>query len=294
MFRRKYTDSSYSFILAYVDDLLALAETASERNNIVKELQNMFEVRVTDKVNLFLGVHLGWDLDSEGRPLSLKLRQPLYIEGMLRRFGLENSKPARTPMVESFFPSFATEPEKSVIEVELYQQMIGSLLYLAFRTHLDILAPVLILARFQNAPTRYCHRTAKRVLRYPRGSCDVCITYSTGNMRIQAFVDSDYAGGVVDRKSMSGYLIKLGNATCIWGSKKQASVALSTCEPEYFAMVLASKEVMWLTRVLDEAGLKPNSEVPLQAAIGWATGEPCPSEKELSILTFVFILSANF
>ena len=39
MFRRKYTDSSYSFILAYVDDLLVLAETASEKNNIVKELQ---------------------------------------------------------------------------------------------------------------------------------------------------------------------------------------------------------------------------------------------------------------
>ena len=54
VFRRKYTDSSYSFILAYVDDLLVLAETASEKNKIVKELQNMFEVRVADKVELFL------------------------------------------------------------------------------------------------------------------------------------------------------------------------------------------------------------------------------------------------
>ena len=42
-------------------------------------------------------------------------------------------------------------------------------------------------------------------------------------------------------------------------------------------MSLASKEVLWLTRVLDEAGLKSDSEVPLrsdnQAAIDWATGE---------------------
>ena len=97
-----------------------LAETASEKTNIVKELQNMFEVRVADKVNLFLGVHLGWELDSEGRPVSLKLSQPLYIEGMLRRFGLENSKPARTPMVQSFFPSFATEPDKSVTKVFIF------------------------------------------------------------------------------------------------------------------------------------------------------------------------------
>ena len=173
-------------------------------------------MRVADKVNLFLGVQLGWELESEGRPLSLKLSQPLYIEGMLRRFGLENSKPAPTPMVEKFFPSFSTETDKSIVDVELYQQMIGSLLYLALRTRLDILAPVLILARFQNAPTRYCHRAAKRVLRYLRGSCDVGITYRTGSMRIRAFVDADYAGDVIDRKSMSGYLIKLGNATCIW------------------------------------------------------------------------------
>ena len=37
-------------------------------------------------------------------------------------------------MVESFFPSFGTEPEMSVVDVELFRQMIGSLLYLALRT----------------------------------------------------------------------------------------------------------------------------------------------------------------
>ena len=40
VFRCNYTDSSYSFISTYVDDLLVLTETASEKNNIVKELQN--------------------------------------------------------------------------------------------------------------------------------------------------------------------------------------------------------------------------------------------------------------
>ena len=46
-------------------------------------------------------------------------------------------------------------------------------------------------------------------------------------------------------------------------------------------MNLSSKEILWLTRVLTEAGLEPNSEVPLlsdnQATIGWATGERCQS-----------------
>ena len=60
MFRRKFTSSSYSFILAYVDDLLILAAAAFEKNKIVKELQNMFEVRVADKFNLNLSGSI-WD-----------------------------------------------------------------------------------------------------------------------------------------------------------------------------------------------------------------------------------------
>lgn len=37
---------------------------------------------------------------------------------------------------------------------------------------------------------------------------------------LKPYMDSDYAGDTNDGKSMSGYLIKLGNTTCIWSSKK--------------------------------------------------------------------------
>ena len=44
----------------------------------------------------------------------------------------------------------------------------------------------------------------------------------------------------------------------------------------------ASKEIVWLTRVLTEAGLEPNSEVPLrsdnQAAIGCQRGDTTTAE----------------
>ena len=61
-------------------------------------------------------------------------------------------------------------------------------------------------------------------------------------------------------------------------------------------MVLASKKIIWLTRVLDEAGLKTNSEVTLrsnnQAAIGWETAKRCLSGRAKH-LTFAFILLEN-
>ena len=285
VFRRKCVDGMfYEYILVYVDDLLVLAHTTAARNAIVEELKSLYKLRVADGVTLFLGVQLKWTTDSHGHLTSLKMYQPQYTESTLRRFGLQESKPALTPMIESFFTGLDAEDDKTVVDVERYQQMIGCLLYLALRSRPDILVSVLILARFQNAPTAYCHRGAKRVLRYLRGSTDFGMFYSTGSLDMNSFVDSDYAGDTVDRKSMSGYLVKLGEATVMWGAKKQTAVALSTCEAEYHAMTEVAQEVIWIRRVLQESGLKVVTErVPIksdnQAAIGWATSEKCPSKR---------------
>ena len=81
---------------------------------------------------------------------------------------------------------------------------------------------------------------------------------------------------------MSGYMVKLGNAMVMWGSRKQTTVAISTCEAEYYAMTPASQEVISISRVVKETGI--NSKhigVPMrsdnQAAIRWAVSEKGPS-----------------
>ena len=160
--------------------------------------------------------------------------------------------------------------------------MIGCLLYIGQRSRPDILVAVLILARFQNCPTAYCHRGVKRILRYLRGSTDFGITYIPGNIDMQCFVDSDHAGDTVDRKSMSGYMVKLDDALVMWGSKKQSTVAISTCEAEYYAMTPASQEVISISRVMKEIGMRGKFVgVPMrsdnQAAIRWAVSEKGPS-----------------
>lgn len=116
-----------------------------------------------------------------------------------------------------------------MVSDELFQQTLGSLLYLALRTRPDILVAVLILAQFQNAPTAYCHRGDKRILRYPRGTVNVGLSYYAGGLDLSSCVDSDYAGGTIDPKSMSGYVVKHGKALVMRARKRQTAVALSTC-----------------------------------------------------------------
>lgn len=48
-------------------------------------------------------------------------------------------------MIQSFYTGLAEESNWSVVHVETYQEMVGSLMYLLLRTRLDILGPVSIL-----------------------------------------------------------------------------------------------------------------------------------------------------
>ena len=274
VFRRKV--GVLSFILVYVDDMLILSTTQEEVDRIVAELQDLYKLRRSEEIDLFLGVRLQWKLDTKGVVTSLHMSQKAYVESVLRRFGMATCKPAITPMVEKFFEGYDADEDQSQVNTELYQKMIGSLLYLALRTRPDILVSVLILARFQQKPTGYCLRAAKRVLRYLKGTSDYALMYTSGTCDLSVFVDSDYAGDTTDRKSTTGYMVKLGETLVYWGARKQASVARSTCEAEYLALSDASKEVLWLRRLLNEMGMGINSPTPLrsdnESAISWAVG----------------------
>ena len=78
-----------------------------------------------------------------------------------------------------------------------------------------------------------------------------------------------------DHKSMSGFVFMLGGAAISWSLKKQISVALLSTEAEYIAAAHATKEVIWLRRLLTDLGLDLNSPTTLHIdnqsaiAIAW-------------------------
>jgi hypothetical protein len=55
-------------------------------------------------------------------------------------------------------------------------------------------------------------------------------------MVIAGFTDSDYGNGIASRRSVLGYMVKLGNSTISWRSQDQKSVSTSTIEADYIAL----------------------------------------------------------
>jgi hypothetical protein len=75
---------------------------------------------------------------------------------------------------------------------------------------------------------------------------------SSVDMSLQGYVDVDWAGSAVDRKSTSGFFFTLGTSMVFWCSGKQSSVALSTTKVEYIALRVAVHEAMWLRKLLTD------------------------------------------
>jgi hypothetical protein len=76
------------------------------------------------------------------------------------------------------------------------------------------------------------------------------------------YLDADYVGCKVDRKSTSGTCQFLKRPLISWSSKKQNSVALSTAEAEYDTAGSCCAQLLWMRQTLKDYGYSMN-HIPL-------------------------------
>eukprot|EP00253_Pinus_taeda_P025204 PITA_25204 len=93
---------------------------------------------------------------------------------------------------------------------------------------------------------------AKNLLRYLCGTITYGLRYTAGDVGLLGYIDADWAGSVVDRKSTSGCCFSLGSTSISWMSRKQKLMALSTAEAEYIAASMATCEAVWLRKLFSE------------------------------------------
>jgi hypothetical protein len=118
-------------------------------------------------------------------------------------------------------------------------------------------------ARFQSDPQE-CHLVAVRcILRYLVHTPYIGLWYLKGyTFDLIGYLDSDYAGCKVDRKSTLVTCQFLGSSLVSWSSKKQTSVALSTTEAEYVGVGKCCTQLLWMRQNLWDFGYNL-SKVPL-------------------------------
>ena len=115
----------------------------------------------------------------------------------------------------------------------------------------DISYAVNVLSQFMSQSRQTHWIAAKHVLRYLRGIVGYGPRYaSCVDMRLPGYVDVDWPGSAVERKSTFGCCFTLEPAMVSWCNKKQSSVALSTAKAEYIALSVAVRETVCLRNLL--------------------------------------------
>src|SRR5690606_12649422 len=140
-----------------------------------------------------------------------------------------------------------------------YGELVGSLIYATKCTRPDINFAVHYAARFNHSFRREHRKSAKRTLAYLKQTQHFSLQYSkNASPELVGYVDADWARDQSDRKSVYGYVFMLAGAAITWKTKKQVSVALSTCEAEYYGMSEAAQEATYLRHILDFIHLSPS------------------------------------
>ncbi|KAJ4724427.1 Retrovirus-related Pol polyprotein from transposon TNT 1-94 [Melia azedarach] len=238
------------------DDMLIAAENKSDVQKLKDLLSVEFEMKDLGAARKILGMEIYRDRSKK----KLFLSQKGYIQKILSRFGMSTAKPIDTPSAANAHLSVAFAP-KSVEEKEYmsrvpYTSAVGSLMYAMVCTRPDLAQSVSVVSRFMGEPGKEHWQAVKRIFRYLKGTFDVGLIYRGDTQcLVTGFSDSDYAGDVDSRRSMTGYVFTLGSSVVSWKATLQPTVTLSTTEAEYMALTEAAKEGIWLKGLVSDLGL---------------------------------------
>jgi len=73
-------------------------------------------------------------------------------------------------------------------------------------------------------------------------------------LQVHGYMDVDWAGNVLERRSTSGFMFSFGSGAISWNSKKQPTVTLSNTEAEYRGAIIVACEIVWLQKLLSDLG----------------------------------------
>ncbi|GKA09094.1 retrovirus-related pol polyprotein from transposon TNT 1-94 [Tanacetum coccineum] len=231
-----------------MDDVIFGSTCQDLCDDFSKIIHDEFEMSMMCELSFFLGLQIKKLEDG------IFFNQSKYIKEMLKKFGLEDSKPIKTPC-HLTQTSPRGQDEESVDNTK-YRGMIGSLLYLTANRP-DIMFSVCLCARLQEDPKTSHLEAVKRIFRYIKGTTHLGLWYPKGTrIETTVYAYSDHAGDYVDRKSISGVCTFMGCCLTSWFSKKKTALAISTTEAEYVSAGKACQQALWMKQALVDYDIK--------------------------------------
>ena len=207
---------------------------------------------------------LSWFLGTEFKchEQHIEMNQTQYIEKIVSKFDMIDCKPKPTPCILGIGKMNEHSPELD--DPHIYRAIVGNLIYVMTGTRPDLCYVATKLSQNMSKPTQANLNMAKHVLGYLEGTIHQGLVFNKSELplKLSGFCDADWGSSTEDRRSMTGYSFQLSEAGPLvsWKSRKQQTVALSTCEAEYIALANAAQEAIFLRQLCIDVKVSINGD----------------------------------
>ena len=255
----KYVGGKQVTVALYVDDLMVTCANNRVFEEVLRQLENLFEGTTVHRGNAHSYIGMLFDF---GTPGKVHVKMDGYIDDFLAEYEVKGSAP--TPARGDLFELDLDAELLDDATREIFHSRVAKVLYCAKRSRPDLLTATSFLATRVQQPTVQDYGKLQRLLKYVNGTRDLWLTLEAGEgWGLFAYIDASY-GTHPDGKSHTGVCMLLGKGAFFVQSCKQKIVSKSSTEAEIVAVSDGLSEVIWARNFLLGQGVRLGPAVVYQ------------------------------
>ncbi|GJW77516.1 retrotransposon protein, putative, ty1-copia subclass [Tanacetum coccineum] len=244
---QKASGSNVTFLILYVDDIIIMGNHIPSLQSVKDYLGKCFAMKDLREAAFIFRIKIYKDRSKR----LIGLGQNAYMDKILKRYRMDNSKLGHIPMQERLdlnkTQGASTPEEVKRMQNVPYASVVGSIMYVVRCTRHDVAFSQNITSHFQQNPGE-CHwTTVKNILKYLRNTKYMFLVYG-GNpeaeLRVDCYCDVGFETDRDDTKSQTGYVFILNGGAVDWKSFKQSTTATFATEAGYIAASEAAMEAV--------------------------------------------------
>ena len=240
-------------LVFHIDDGY-VAGKPEEVRKLMAHLQASVEVLEIGRMDEHLGVSYSLQKDNVGWYYESKMDK--YINKVVIEYEHDMKiqlKDYPTPATPGSNLMKLDDQQEKPDRMDQFRKYIGKILYAVVKVIPDCANAIRDLTCHMTAPGQEHWKALERLLGYLKFHYKPMKFRAPKELRVIAMFDSDWATDKNDRRSISSYLTTIGGTSLVsWQSKKQQTVALSSCESETMAATMCAQDVLFTMNLLKE------------------------------------------
>ena len=250
LYKRDEEDNLIALVLLYIDDI-CISGRPKMVEEIKKHLKKSFIITDSGPIDSHLGIDYKLQRDNEGWYYECNMKK--YIDKSIlemEKYLNKELKEYKTPGAPG---THLLKNEEETQDESGYRKFVGKLLYASVKVLPNCSNAMRDLSAHLSNPGEEHWKALKRVAGYLKHHYQPLMIREPKDLRTGGFWDSDWASDPKDRKSITSYLTTIGGKSLInWQSKKQTSVALSSCESETVAGGALAQDIQFANNLIEE------------------------------------------